>query len=99
MTAVADRDPRGTTQAAPQPEGNCHVVTEGRNFIAANICSPVGELRAAVRGTNIVISTSGESPNKSKGFLVAEEKGKNTVWARLAFLSFYICKVIGSFIH
>ena len=28
-------DPRGTTQAAPLPEGSCHVVTEGRHFIAA----------------------------------------------------------------
>ena len=34
LTALADRDPRGTTQAAPLPEGSCHVVTEGRESFA-----------------------------------------------------------------
>ena len=29
LTALADRDPRGTTQAAPLPEGSCHAVVRG----------------------------------------------------------------------
>ena len=34
LITLTYRDPRGTTQAAPLPEGSCHVVTEGRESFA-----------------------------------------------------------------